>query len=292
MNLNTLKFARLTGLYQILNPNTTTFCGCNIYHIVIVFFGSYMLTMSMLFPIGLFYLRNDIIAFMYYMGSISNLLLSCYKMGNILYYFKDIWKCIADTSFNCISYKHYDRNVFKKWQTRSLRVTYIYIVITVFIFFCWIFSPCVMNNSIRNIRNTDGSYSKYRMNIFNLYLIASDETYNLNFYVFYVIEIIINICYLYFTLVCDILMILIYFEISSGMETICIACESLNYNTICSKNDLSEYLNFVSLKRTSYRFVRFRRTNAKYTKMYVQQFQFCEMCCCHTYYTELISIKL
>jgi len=91
-------------------------------------------------------------------------------------------------------------------------------------------------------------------------------------------------------------MILIYFEISSGMEAICIACESLNCNStiICSKEDLSEYLTSVLLKRTSYPlvfspllFIFFSvltellahyvdsryYINTNHTKIYVQQFQ-------------------
>ncbi|XP_022160392.1 uncharacterized protein LOC111026600 [Myzus persicae] len=231
-----MKLARIICLYQILIPNSTSIFGYNIYHIVIVIFGSFMFAISMLFPIGLLYLRNDIIAIMYYMGCISNFLLSSFKMGNILYHAKDIWKCIDVTSFNYISYKHYDRNVFKNWQTRSIRITYIYIVIALSAFFCWIFSPSVMNKSIITIRNIDGSYSKYRMNIFNIYLIASHETYNKYFYIFYAIEIIISICYVYFTIVFDVLMLLLCFAISYQLETISNTIRSLGHE-ICTRDN-------------------------------------------------------
>jgi len=235
-----MKLARTTCLYQILNPNSTSFFGYNIYHIVIVFFGSFTFAISMLFPIGLLYLRNDIIAIMYYMGCISNFLLSCFKMCNILYHSKDIWNCIDVTSFNYIVYKHYDKNVFKNWQTRSLRVTYLYMAIALFAFFCWIFSPCVMNKSIITIRNIDGSFSKYRMNIFNVYLIASHETYNKNFYIFYFIEIIVSICYVYFTIVFDVLMLLICFAISYQLETISNSIKSLGHE-LCTWDNMSAY---------------------------------------------------
>lgn len=236
-----MKLAKIMGLYQILTPNSTSIFGYNIYHIVIVFFGSFMFVISMLFPIGLLYLRNDMIALMYYMGCISNFILSSYKMGNILYYSKDIWKCIDVTNFYFISYKHYDRNLFKNWQTRSIRITYIYIVIALFAFFCWIFSPCVMNKSIITIRNIDGSYSKYRMNIFNIYLIASHETYNMNFYIFYTIEIIVSVCYVYFTIIFDVLMLLICFAISYQLETISKTIKSLGYN-LCIQDNIGAYV--------------------------------------------------
>ncbi|XP_025195448.1 odorant receptor 4-like [Melanaphis sacchari] len=231
-----MKLARIMGLYQILTPNSTKIFNYNIYHVVIVFFGSFMFIISMLFPIGLLYLRNDIIAFMYYMGCINNFLLSSYKMGNILYYSKDIWKCIDVTSFYFVSYKHYDRNLFENCQKRSIRITYIYIVIALFAFFCWIFSPCVMNKSIITIRNIDGSYSNYRMNIFNIYLLASHETYNMNFYIFYIIEIIVSVCYVYFTIVFDVLMLLICFAISYQLETISNSIKLLGYEIATQDN--------------------------------------------------------
>lgn len=246
MDSKVLKFLRLTGLYQILDPNTAKIYGCNIYHIVIVFFASFTLVVSMLFPIGFIYLRNDIIALMLYIGCISNFMLCCFKVFNVLYYSKDIWRFI-DTKYYLTLYKHYNTNVLKNWETKSTRVMYLYIIIMFIDFSFWFFSPCVLNESIVTIRNIDGSYGKYRLNIFNLYLIASDEMYNMYFYVFYFIEIIMNICFLYFTIVYDIIMILISFEIISRMEIICIACGSLNYNITCSKEGLSELPDFVLL---------------------------------------------
>lgn len=242
-----MKLARAMGLYQILNPNSTKIYGHNIYHIVVLVFGSFMFAASMLFPIGLVHLRNDMIAFMYYNGCISNFLLSCYKISNILYYSDIIWQCIDVTSFYFISYKHYDRNVFKNWQKRCTQTTYVYIIIALFAFFCWIFSPSAMNKSIIMIRNVDGSYSKYRMNIFNIYLLASHETYNLHFYVFYAIEIVISICYMYFTIVFDVLMVLICFAISYQLETISSTIETLGYKTRTPQDIPSEYMKFFFL---------------------------------------------
>ncbi|KAF0766000.1 odorant receptor 46a-like, partial [Aphis craccivora] len=223
-----MKLAKIMGLYQILTPDSISIFGYNIYHIVIVFFGAFMFVISMLFPIGLLYLRNDMIALMYYMGCISNFILSSYKMGNILYYSKDIWRCIDVTNFYFISYKHYDRNLFKNWQTRSIRITYIYIVIALFAFFCWIFSPCVMNKSIITIRNIDGSYT-------------SHETYNMHFYIFYIIEIIVSVCYVYFTIIFDVLMLLICFAISYQLETISSTIKSLGYN-LSIQDSIGAYL--------------------------------------------------
>jgi len=240
-------FLRRTGLYKILDPNTAKIDGCNIYHIVIVFFAWFTLVVSILFPMGFIYLRNDIIALMFYVGCISNFMLCYFKVFNVLYYSKDIWKFIYVTKYYLTLYKHYNTNVLKNWQTRSTRVMYLYFIIMFIGFSFWFFSPHALNESTVTIRNIDGSYGKYRLNIFNLYLIVSDETYNMYFYVFYVIEIIMHICFLYFTIVCDIIMILISFEIISRMEIICIACGSLNYNIICSKEGLRELPDFVLL---------------------------------------------
>jgi len=245
MDSKTLTFLRLMGLYQILDPNTVKIYGYNIHHIVIMIFVSFLFVVSMLFPIGLIYLRNDITAFLYYGGCLSNFMLSCFKIFKVMYCSKDIWKFIDVTRYYLNTYKHYNINVLKNWDTRSIRAIYIYIMIWLIGFISWFSSPYILNEYTVKIRNIDGSYSNYRVNIFNIYLIASDETYNMHFYIFYIIEIIIHFCYVYSSVVSDIIIILISFEINSRMEIICIACGSLNYN-ICPKEGLSE-LFFVSL---------------------------------------------
>jgi hypothetical protein len=221
--------SKYVGLYQVLHPNTKTLFGYNMYHIVIVFFGLLTLSVCLLFPIGLYHLMNDVTAFILYIGCIDNFVFSCCKVINILYYIEDIWKCIDVTGFGFMKYKHYDVNVFKKWRRLCVQITYICSSLTFFALICWNSSPLILNNTKIRIRNLDGSYNTYRLNVFNVYIMASEETYNEHFYVYFFIETIIGICFTYFTVIFDIFMITMCFALTCQLETVCHAIQSLGY---------------------------------------------------------------
>ncbi|VVC36724.1 Hypothetical protein CINCED_3A012535 [Cinara cedri] len=113
----------------------------------------------------------------------------------------------------------------------------------------WISSPYVLSKTIVTIKNLDGSYAKYRMNIFNLYFIASDETYNKYFNVFYLIEITVAICFTYFSVVFDIVVITICVTISCQLDAIGDAFQSLGH-----KNPVRNNPNFNNVKITEHKF--------------------------------------
>lgn len=249
-----LQLAKQAGLYQILDSDSFTVRGFNIYHVVIWIFELYLIFILTFIPFGLHHLRNDIVACVLYVGCTSNFALSCYKITVILYNAKDIWRFVDVTRFSFLSYAHYNRGVFTKWRELSIRVSYLYMAVALFGLFTWISSPAVFNKTIISIRNTDGSYSKYRMNIFNVYLIASAETYNNYFYVFYFFEIIISFWFIYFTMIFDVLTIMMCFSFSCQLETINNAIESLGLNR--SVHHLSTYkcLLLLLILRFFYRF--------------------------------------
>lgn len=185
MDSKKLKISRLADLYHILNSNTTTFCGYNNDHIVFWFFRSFLFAVSIMFPIGLQYLRNVIIEYMYYIGCISNFILYCYKIYNVLYYSKDIWKLINVTKLYLSSNKHYNSNVPKNRQTQSVQIIHLNTTVKLFASFTWFFSQCVLNKSKIAMRNNIGrSYSKYQRNI-NLNVIASREMYNICIFIYF-----------------------------------------------------------------------------------------------------------
>lgn len=219
------------GLNQILSPRTVKTCGYNVYHIIIVLFGLFLTTMSIVCCTGLYYFRNDIIVFIFYLGSVNNYVFSCYKIMTVMYYSKDIWSIIDGSSFDFMVYKNYNKDVFKKWMERSVWVTYLYILMTFLALIVWGLCPYLLNNMIITMKNTDGSVQKYRMNIFNLYLLISSDTYNDNFYLYYFLEVIVLICFLYFTMIFDIVMVSICLTLSCQLESISKAIASLGHIT-------------------------------------------------------------
>lgn len=233
-----LKFARLLGIYQILDPSTAKHHGHNLYHIIIYCLLLFMFTILLLSPFGLYSRMNDSLAFTYYSGCISNSAFSSYKFINVIYFSKDIWKCIDIADQNFLKYQHYNKNIFKKWEGRSKRITFIYLIIFAVPSVIWIISPILITTPVVNIQNLDGSTSTYRLNCFNLYLIASDETYNRYFYFFYFIEFVAFFTFVYFSLTFDILVLWMCYAFSSQLETISYEIESLGYEK--SKNNSTE----------------------------------------------------
>lgn len=230
-SFSVINLTKLFGLYQILNPNTTKIFGYNMYHIIIVLIGLLLFAVSMLSPIGLYNLSSNMTEFSFPFGFIYNMLFSCYKMMIILYYSKDVWHNIVVTRFNFMSYQYYNIQLFKNWQKRAIRIICIFIIISILALSIWIAIPSVFNTTTVTMKNLDGSYSEYRMNIFNLYLIVSNKTYNEFFYIFYIVEISVCVGYYYFTILFDILTAVFCCSLSGHLETISDKIKSLAYKS-------------------------------------------------------------
>lgn len=237
-----LKLVEFLGLRQILDPETAKFYGYNVLHIIIAVFSVYILSITMLCPFGFYYFMNDVDAFIFYMGCIENYSFSVYKIMNIVYYSKDLWKCMNNTNFNLMVYKHYDISIFEMWRKRSLRVSFIYVVIAFIGMVSWISVPLVFSKTMVTIKNLDGSYSRFRINISNMYLIVSDETYNKHLNVFYVVEVIVFVAFYYFSLIFDICMVIICFAILCQLDIICNTIQSLGYKIRSNNNCSSMYI--------------------------------------------------
>lgn len=247
-----LKLLKYLGLYQILDPNTKEVYGCNIYHFISIFIALPLIAVSLLCPFGLYNLLNDITASLLYFGSVNNYLFSCYKMYNIAKHAKDIWACIDVTRRDFMLYRAYNRNVFNYWQKHTLRVMYSYLCVVLPPVLIWYLSPCVFRNTTVAYKNMDGTYSKYRMNIINLYMIVSTETYNRNFYKFYFFELAIYSGFYYFSLLYDILVGMLSFALSCQLETISDGIHSLGYESQIDNFGKYVFSNFILKVPTSY----------------------------------------
>lgn len=224
-----LALSKYIGLYQILNPNTKKVFGYNIYHVIILVSGLIVVGHSSFLPIALYYMTNDPTSMSFNIGCVENLVFSNYKILMILYYSKEIWKCIEVTGIKYLKYEKYNRNIFKNWRILSLRISLIYIIMSVIVVVIWIPTPLVLNSTMMTFKNIDGSYSNYRINVLNVYILLSDDVYNKYFTVFYCIEIIVLTVYVYFSMIFDILLLTICCALSSQLESVSNAISSLGY---------------------------------------------------------------
>lgn len=226
-----LKLSKLVGLYQILDPNTGKMFGYNVYRVIVVLFSLTLFGVATFFPMSLYYLKNDVMAFTFNLGCSQNLAFCSYKMILILYHTGDIWECIEVTGLEFIAYEKYDRNVFNDWRGISWRITRVYIVFCVLVTVVFILDPLVFNTAMVTIKNIDGSFSNYRNNVLNTYMsLITDETYNNRyFYVFFATDTITVISFVYCSMVFDIIMLVICCALSCHLETISNAIGSLGH---------------------------------------------------------------
>lgn len=231
--------AKYLGLKQILNPNSMTMYGYNVYHI-----GLYlgiilpMIAVCMFWPIVFYYLKNDMITLVVNFGYMSNLLLACYKLIIILNNANKIWKFNDLFSTNIVSYRQTNENIFENQRRRSIQMTCTVIVIASVTFFVWSLCPFLVNNIFLSVKNIDGSIHRFRINIFNMYSAVSDVTYNKYFYIFYSAEFIIYLCHISSLIFYNITMIMISFRICHHLAVINDAFQILGYKT-CSEDNLS-----------------------------------------------------
>lgn len=239
-----VKLAKYLGIFDILDTdNTTRKFGYNVNRIIIKISGLYIFTIALSNMIDLYGMNNDVIVCSYYLGMSISYLLMCYKLAIILYRSNDLLECFAITNRTFLSYLHYNTKVFENWRERSIRIVYVYCAMVSVVCIFWISSPSVLSDTVVTTRLVDGSYSTRRTNIINVFLMVPDDMYNDHFNIFFLLEILSALGFIYSTVVCDNIMIIICIALSSQLDRINDGIASLGHES--SPNDSSEYTDFV-----------------------------------------------
>lgn len=236
------KLAKLLGLYHILKPNSFKIYGYNIYRtflFILLVLTTPIITTSVSF--GTYYLINDVIAFSTNIFCMAFFLISGFKAITVLYFSNEIWNCSETSCLNFLSYRNYNKKIIRQWQNRTFRDTFILFLIYKIPLFFWLFSSNFFSNYYITIRNLDDTYSKFRLNLFNLYPIVSDETYNKNFTIIYYIEIVLATSFVFFSLSFDIIIVMISYALCCHLETINDALKVLGYQPSLDNDILSKY---------------------------------------------------
>lgn len=208
-------------LHQMLDPKTPKICGYNKYHVFLMPLVLYVIVVSLINLVGFYYI-SDLAALAFYAGSSSNFLFSCYKIVNVMVHSNDIWECMDITRCDFMkSYRRYDKGPSeRRWRTQSIRMSYVYVITDLYGLFLWSLIPYFFKNDVIAVKETDGTVGNYKINYFNMYLCVSAETYNNHFGVFVCIELFVLICFLYFTILFDSLIVTMSFAISCQLESI------------------------------------------------------------------------
>lgn len=226
-----MKLAAYTGLYQMINPESPTIFNYNVYHVCVVIYLGFIAIMLATIPFGLYHWANDRSQFMMELIILGNYFFSCYKIIIIIKNSRKIWECLDVTRINFMTYKQHDLGLLNKCMIRSFKITYTYSIFCYILLILFYLIPFVFINARMTIKQRGGSYWNYRVNVHNLYMPVSVETYNTYFSYFYVLEVAFGFCYIVFTVMFDIYLVSACLAISSQIETISNSFLSLGYES-------------------------------------------------------------
>lgn len=227
-----LKLASYTGLHQMIHPSSGTrkVLGYNVYHVFVMAYMVFVAITLALIPIGMYLWDNDIGQIAMGLILLGNYAFSIYKVVIVMRNSREIWDCVRVTRFDFLSsYGGYRTDVLKLCSIRSNRITYTYSVCCYAVLVLWYMTPFMLRNSKITIKYRDGTYHNYRMNVHNLYVPVSSSTYNEYFLCFYVLEVMFGLCYIFFSVMFENYVVSMCLAISSQVETIGKAFESLGH---------------------------------------------------------------
>ncbi|XP_060857454.1 uncharacterized protein LOC132935036 isoform X1 [Metopolophium dirhodum] len=228
-----IKFTKLIGLYQMVDPNSIKCRGRNIYHVVMWCVMLYVFIVSMILVLsGLYNWSVNIPISIDYICKAVNTFYLTYKMCVIIRHSNTIWNCLSITRYDFTSFSNRNKHILDHWRER---LTWFMTMYTTMYF------TAIVNYSVATlafsevkspVRNHEGSIEYYRMNNMNFYLIASEDTYNSHYNKFYFIETLFVFITAMFFLLFDLLLVILCFGMSCQLEMICSAYESVGHKSL------------------------------------------------------------
>lgn len=250
-----VRLAKLIGLYQILDPGTVKCRGKNIYHIIVALIVLYSCIVSMILNVsGLYYFTSNMYLSVDFFWKAECVMLICYKMWIIVHHSNDFWNCLSITRYSFTSFCHQDRHkILEVCRKRSVLLTTVFTIAYLSSIIFYISSTLVCSNELITIKNRDGSFMQYRLNVFNFYLIVSDSTYNSHYNTFYIVEAFSIISLAMLFIIFDVLLVTLCLAVCCQMKMVCIAFKSLGHESFHDSHSLIGEYNFwgmYTLKRT------------------------------------------
>lgn len=225
-----LKLAAYTGLYQIVNPDSPTVFGRNVYQVCVALYSVYVTVILASIPVGLYHWTNDTAQFVMGLVLLNNYFFSVFKIVMVMRNARKIWDCVEVTRVDFMSrYGKYDRAPLTGCLRLTSKITKVYTLFCYVLLVAWFLVPFGLKNTFMVIKQRDGTYWKYRVNVHNLYVPISAESYNENINYLYVLEVVFGYCYIAFTVIFDTFIVSMCLAIASQMETVNNAFTTLGF---------------------------------------------------------------
>lgn len=246
-----IRLAMYTGFYQMVCPESLTIFGRNVYHVCAIVYLGFIAMLLTMIPAGFYYWKNSLSQIVFGLIILGNYLFSCCKVVTIIRNSKQIWEYTEITRIDYMtSYKKYNYDILNKCMVLSTRITCIHSIFCYTLLILWFLLPTLFNDTYMKIKQWDGTYMNYRLNVHNLYMPGvSAETYNEYFSYFYVLEVVFGVCYILFTVLFDNFIVSMCLAISSQIDTINHAFSSVGHEfQNISKNGTRACVTLILLK--------------------------------------------
>lgn len=218
---------KFTFLYQMIDTNCIKIGGHNVFHIIgiiMVIFTSFFISIGIF---GLYYWVNDSTQFTMYFVMLVSFSFGCFKLFIIITRWNEIRGCMEITRIDFVSTNCESKNSLHTHRKISSKFICWFIVVNYCVLLTWTILPLLINGVYIEVKNLDGSYSKYRFNTCNMYFLVSSETYNLHYIVFNLFESLIGLFFLLSMVLFDTFMVTMSIAIIGQLEVIANAYKNL-----------------------------------------------------------------
>lgn len=186
-NFVSLRFMKITGFYQLINPQTPKHYGLNLFKVgAAIEFVFNMVIISMLIYCSYYYIQDTNELMSHFMLALA-VLFSTVKFFYVRKNARLIWNCLEMTSVGFLSPERHDKRALREAQSWSITLSSMFIVFWSFVVVTWCLSPFYFRDIFMVIESNDGVY-KLRYNVLNNVYPVTEQFYNDYFFVFYFFE--------------------------------------------------------------------------------------------------------
>lgn len=229
-----LRIFKRYRFYQLFDPNSKKIFNYNAYRIYNILFIVIVMLCHIFSATGLYTKMNTIddinvllILFNYFNNILSLLKIIVFlNKSDQIWDFIDLTRLDFLTSARC---RNYEQILYKR-KDKLIKVTNLFFILSVIVFFIWMLFPLVTKN------NPD----ERRQNVFNMLYPVSTSNFIRYFYLFYAIEVIMGIFILYYTTLIDMFIVTFCWATIIQYDVLGRAFESIGYEDEVKNSGISK----------------------------------------------------
>lgn len=235
-----VRLMKLIGFYQLLNPKTPTkLFGYNVFRLVGKMSLLYIVLMIVACIISIYYALYDSEAVINYTMIIVVNCLALFKLYFIIRNANVLWDLMSVTFIDFLPYSGHYKSILIRARALSTKTSTIVSLCWLAVISVWILTPITIQGNYMLVKSKDlQSYSRYRCNVANLIYPVTDEFFNDNFGVFYLLETVLSIVYGYAMMAFDFLIISMGLTIIYQIKMVALSYSSLDGHNNIIKTDL------------------------------------------------------